>query len=74
MMHSMLYTYNASSHLDISITDTFVVSTNARKVKSLGMVNPLWLNGMKTQGFASAKPITLFSGIQDQQHKIILYT
>ena len=41
---------------------------------SLGMVNLLWLNGMETQGFALAKPITLFSGIQDQQHKIILYT
>ena len=74
MMQNMLCTYNARSHLDISITDTLVESTNARKVMSLGMVNPLWLNGMETQGFESAKPITLFSGIQDQQHKIILYT
>ena len=74
MMQNMPCTYNESSHLDISITDMLVESTNARKVMSLGMVNLLWLNGMETQGFASAKSITLFSGIQDQQHKITLYT
>ena len=33
----------------------FVESPNARKVMRVGMVNSFQLNGMKTQGFPSAK-------------------
>ena len=60
MMKSVFHAYNVSNQLLSNIKGTFKEQLNARKVMQVSIVNLFWLNGMETQGFLSAKPLTPF--------------
>ena len=60
MIKHVFHACNVSSQLLSSVKGTFKEQPNVRKVMQVSIVNPFWLNGMETQGFLSAKPLTPF--------------